>query len=71
MIDTNKSGYIVELEDGRLGRTIHEKGSIKGKIPVYIATEVGEKFGIKVPLNFSETGTLIDPKKLKKVGFID
>ena len=67
MIDGNKSGYLVETKDGKLGRTIHEKGIINGKIPVYVATLV--KSGI--PLAFSKDAILCDPKGLKQIGFID
>lgn len=58
-----KSGFIVETKDGKIGRTFNIQGMIKGKIPVYLETE---KKGI-----YNTTGTLCDPKTLKRIGFID
>lgn len=72
MIDWKKSGYLVETKDGKLGRTIHGKGIINGKVPVYIATKLSEeKHGIRMPLEFAEQAILCDPKGLKQIGFID
>ena len=70
-IDIKKSGYLVETKDGKLGRTRHDKGIVNGKVPVYIATKVQDFDGLKVPVEFSDTGTLCDPKTLKHIGFID
>jgi hypothetical protein len=71
MIDIKKSGYLVEMMDGSLGRTIHEKGMVNGKVPVYKATLVKEFKGTKIPLSFSEAAILCDPEGLKQIGFID
>lgn len=73
MIDGKKSGYLVETKAGKLGRTIHEKGIINGKIPVYLATDIREhkESGLKVPFKFSNKAILCDPKTLKQIGFID
>lgn len=71
-MDWKKSGYLVETKAGKLGRTIHGKGIINGKIPVYVATKLSEeKHGIRIPLEFSDTAMLCDPKTLKQIGFID
>jgi hypothetical protein len=72
MIDIKKSGYIVETKAGKLGRTIHEKGEINGKIPVYIATKCGDlPGGGSVPLIYSKTAILCLRDSLKFIGFID
>ena len=42
-MDWKKSGYLVKTKRGKLGRTVHEKGVVGGKIPVYLATETKEK----------------------------
>ena len=33
------AGYLVETKDGKQGRTYHSKGTINGKIPVYVDGE--------------------------------
>jgi hypothetical protein len=68
-------GYIVETKSGKLGRTFHAKGTVQGKVPVYLATVVGEKeidgAILKVPFQFEKTAILCDPKTLTHKGFID
>lgn len=71
MINPKRSGYIVETKNGKLGRTIHEKGLINGKVPVYLATKIHEDLNMKVPLLFSDKAILCDPGTLKHIGFID
>ena len=74
MINTNKSGYLVETKTGKIGRTIHEKGIVNGKVPVYLCTSFGTNKDlpeVKIPLAFSETAMLCDANGLKKIGFID
>ncbi len=72
MIDPKKSGFIVKNKEDKYGRTIHGKGIINGKVPVYFATKMSdEKHGISLPIEFSETAILCDPKTLIKIGFID
>lgn len=71
MIDIKKSGYIVETKTGKLGRTIHEKGLINGKLPVYLATKIKETHGVKIPIEYSEKAILCDLKGVKQIGFID
>lgn len=71
MINPKKSGYIVETKAGKLGRTIHEKGIVNGKIPVYLATTIHEDENVKIPLIFSKQAILCDPTTLKHIGFID
>ena len=61
--NSRQHGYIVRLSDGREGRTIHDKGEINGKIPVYLQTE--DKKG------YSDVAILCDPAKISIVGFID
>jgi hypothetical protein len=71
-MDWKKSGYLVETKTGKLGRTIHEKESVNGKIPVYLATKMSdEKHGVRIPLEFSDKAILCDPTTLKQIGFID
>jgi hypothetical protein len=76
MTDTRKSGYLVETKAGKIGRTFHNKGTVNGKIPVYVATEMrttenkdGSEF--EFPVAFSSQAILCDPTSLKHVGFID
>lgn len=61
--NNRQHGYIVRLPDGREGRTIHSKGEVNGKIPVYLQTD--DKKG------YSDTAILCDPAKISVVGFID
>lgn len=72
MINGKKSGYLVKTSDGKLGRTIHEKGTINGKVPVYLATKtekIDEDF--EFPVTFSEQAILCDPTTLQSIGMID
>ncbi len=76
MINPAKSGYLVRTKTGKLGRTIHEKGLVNGKVPVYLVTESkiceeGTPKEFEFPVKFSETAMLCDPAGLKHVGFID
>lgn len=76
MIDWKKSGYIVKTKSGKLGRTIHGKGMVNGKIPVYLATHESTKVfpdgdSVTVPLAYSDKAILCDPKGLTQLGFID
>lgn len=77
MIDPKKSGYLVETKDGKVGLTIHEKGMVNGKIPVYLATEMKPVKGkdgeveFEMPVGFSDQAILCDPKSLKSIGMID
>jgi hypothetical protein len=74
MIDIKKSGRLVRTKDGKMGRTINEKGIINGKIPVYLCTKEGthKDFpGERFPLEFSDKAILCDPKTLTAFGFID
>ncbi len=71
MISPKKSGYIVETKSGKLGRTIHEKGVVNGKIPVYLAIKIHEDKDVKISLLYSEKAILCNPATLKKIGFID
>lgn len=72
-----KSGYIVKTKDGKLGRTFHGKAWVNGKVPVYLATIVKDFQSkpedpiTKIPLAYSDTGTLFDPKTLTQIGMID
>lgn len=63
-VEMKNPGLMVETEDGRIGRTFHKKPPIDGKIIVYLETTPDS-------LEFSEKGTLFDPKKIKQIGFID
>ena len=58
----NNSGYIVQTKSGKRGRTYHSKGTINGKVPVYLLDDSEKP---------SETAMLCDPKTLKIDGFID
>lgn len=71
MIDVRKSGHIVTVDDGRIGRTYHNKGLINGKVPVFLATKTESAHGVEFPVEFAETGTLFEPEKVKAIGFID
>lgn len=72
MINTKKSGFLVKTKDEKIGRTIHEKRMVNGKVPVYLATEIRElEGGFKFPVAFSETATLFAPSDLTQIGFID
>jgi len=71
MIDIKNSGYLVETKNGKIGRTVHHKEFINNKIPVYLADEIKEYKGLKVPVSFSKTAILCDPSSLKHLGFID
>jgi hypothetical protein len=76
MINTRKSGYLVETKNGKVGRTFHNKGPVNGKIAVYVATEIRKienKNGsvFEIPAAFSDQAILCDPKSLKHIGFID
>lgn len=66
-------GYLVETATGNIGRTYHSKGKIKGKIPVYLATEFDDKneLKIKIATKFSETAILMNPILVRQIGFID
>lgn len=72
------SGYLVELEDGRIGRTFHIKGLVNGKLPVYLCEEKKEYGGedekhpkFSICAKFATTAILVDPKKVKSNGMID
>lgn len=65
------SGRIVETKDGRTGRTFNRKGLINDKVPFYECVEFKEYSTHKMPFKFSDTATLIDPKDLKIIGYID
>lgn len=49
-------GYLVEHKSGKVGRTIHSKGLINGKVPVYIE---------------GQPPMLCKNESLKVIGFID
>ncbi len=71
MINIKKSGYLVKTKNDKLGRTIHEKGIVNGKIPVYLCTRSEYVNGFEVPLAFSDKAILCDPATVKQFGFID
>lgn len=55
---TNKTaGYIVETQEGKIGRTYHYKGTINKKLPVYFPGE--------------EKPVLFSRDKIKVTGYID
>lgn len=71
MLDTKKSGYIVETKSGEIGRTFHKKQLVNGKVPVYIADKFSETEDFKIPISFKKDAILCDPATLKHKGFID
>jgi hypothetical protein len=62
-------GNIVLILDGseRIGRTYDRKGTVNGKTPVYLTTEIIAG----CPTKYSDKGILIKEDKLKIIGFID
>jgi len=62
MENIKRSGFIVTTQDGKTGRTYHDKGTVNGKIPVYLEIS---KF------KYSETAILCRQETLKTTGFID
>lgn len=62
------SGMIVQHEDGRKGRTKREDKPVdvdgKNKLKVYFEKTTGK-------LDFSDQATLVNPDKLKGIGYID
>lgn len=58
---TRESGYLVQMKDGRKGRTYSNKGMIGSKIPVY---PVNDKFEPE------EKGVLCNLQELTVIGFI-
>ena len=75
-MQSNNSGYIVELRNGLIGRTYHSKGTIRDKVPVFIAVEFSEQLLVdgkpfKTPLYYAINAILCSPKNLKIIGNID
>lgn len=66
-------GYLVQLKDGRKGRTYHDKGLINGKVPVYLCTKTKPTRikGLEVCIDFTATAILCAPETLQQIGFID
>jgi len=58
----NGRGFLVQIPDGRRGRTYHSKSYIRDKIPVYLET---------APDQYSEEGHLFTRDQLKIIGYID
>ncbi len=70
MMNKRNPGHLVELPDGKQGRTYNNQDPINGKIPVYIATEYEEDDDIKVAVKFDKEGRLFKPEDLKVIGLI-
>ena len=58
MDEQTKSGYLVKTKSGKVGRTIHEKGLINGKVPVYLATQFQTVEDTQIPIAFSKDAIL-------------
>lgn len=56
------AGMIVRTKAGKIGRTYNKKGTINGKVPVYLAD--GED-------KYQVTAMLCRPETLTRIGFID
>lgn len=69
------TGKIVELKDGRTGRTFDYKGLVNGKVPVYLTKSTRvyktDKISWVIPEDFQEQAILCDPSKIKVTGLID
>jgi hypothetical protein len=61
-IKMRNPGVIVQLQDGRKGRTYNSKELVNGKVPVYVE---GQAFV------YSEQAILVSPERLRAIGFID
>ena len=70
---TKNTGYIVELKDGRKGRTIHNKPFVNGKVPVYLCVESKPTSvdGVETCVKYSFDAILCEPRTLTPIGFID
>lgn len=76
-----RPGYLVETKSGKQGRTYHNKGTINGKIPVYLVTcHICGGEGEHTPdcgatiggfSGESDKAILCDQASLKLKGFID
>ncbi len=65
-------GMLVKTMSGNIGRTYNNKGTVRGKIPVYLSIDkVTEDKIFSVPMIFSEEGLLCTPDTLKCLGYID
>jgi len=77
----SNKGYLISV-NGRYGRTRHSNDLINGKLVVYYVTEQSALEIAKFPngpsrlaaicrSEYEQKGLLVDPKKVKMVGFID
>lgn len=59
------SGNLVKTKNGKFGRTYHVKGTINGKIPVYLFESNN------IDGKVSDKAILCDPDSLTLLGFTD
>ena len=64
MSRSQNTGYLVQHEDGRKGRTFHKDRQLTDRYKVYFEDPPGS-------MKFSDQARLVKPEKIRQIGFID